>query len=96
MFKQPCVYILASQRNGTLYVGVTSNLVKRTWEHKSDFVESFTKKYGVHILVYYEPHADIASAITREKQIKKWNRAWKIELIEAGNPEWRDLWLEIL
>jgi putative endonuclease len=96
MFKQPCVYILASQRNGTLYVGMTSNLVKRIWEHKSDFIESFTKQYGVHILVYYELHMDIITAITREKQIKKWNRAWKIELIEAGNSEWRDLWLEIL
>lgn len=96
MPKQPCIYILASQRNGTLYVGVTSDLVKRIWEHKSDAVDGFTKKYGVHILAYYELHADMAAAISREKQIKKWNRAWKIELIESTNPGWRDLWEEIL
>ena len=96
MPKQPCVYILASQRNGTLYVGVTSDLVKRVWEHKNDTVDGFTQEYGVHTLVYYELHADMLTAITREKQIKKWNRAWKIELIEAGNPEWRDLWEEIV
>jgi putative endonuclease len=93
---QPCVYILASQRNGTLYVGVTSDLVKRIWEHKSDAVDGFTRKYGVHDLVYYELHADMLAAIAREKQLKKWNRTWKIELIETGNPEWRDLWEEIV
>ncbi|HET7833928.1 MAG TPA: GIY-YIG nuclease family protein [Gallionella sp.] len=93
---QPCVYILASQRNGTLYVGVTSDLVKRAWEHKNDVVEGFTRKYGVHLLVYFEPCADMMSAIVREKQIKKWERAWKIKLIESTNPEWRDLWEEIL
>ena len=92
MQKQPCVYILASKRNGTLYVGVTSNLVKRIWEHKNDVVGGFTKEYGIHILAYYELHADMLSAITREKQIKKWNRAWKLELIESTNPEWHDLW----
>ncbi len=96
MPKQPCVYILASQRNGTLYVGVTSALVQRTWQHKNDAVEGFTEKYGVHILVYFELHADMLAAITREKQIKKWNRAWKLELIESTNPDWRDLWEEIL
>jgi len=96
MPKQPCVYILASQRNGTLYVGVTSDLVKRFWEHRNDAVDGFTKEYGVHILVYYELHGDMLAAITREKQLKKWERAWKIELIEAKNPEWRDLWEEIL
>ncbi len=96
MQKQPCVYILTSQRNGTLYVGVTSDLVKRVWEHKNDVVEGFTGKYGVHLLVYFEPCADMMSAIVREKQIKKWERAWKIELIESLNPEWRDLWEEIL
>ena len=96
MPKQPCVYILASQRNGTLYVGVSSDLVKRTWQHKCDTVAGFTKKYGVHILVYFELHADMLTAIAREKQLKKWNRAWKIELIEAANPEWRDLWDEVL
>jgi len=96
MSKQPCVYILASQRNGTLYIGVSSDLVKRTWEHKNDVVEGFSKKYGVHILVYYELHTDMLAAITREKQLKKWKRAWKIALIETDNPEWCDLWTEIL
>jgi putative endonuclease len=96
MQKQPCVYILASQRNGTFYVGVTSDLVTRIWEHKNDVVEGFTKKFSVHLLVYFEQCADMSAAITREKQIKKWNRAWKIELIESTNPEWRDLWEEIL
>jgi len=93
--KQPAVYILASRRNGTLYTGVTTNLAKRVWEHKKDIIEGFTKKYGVHLLVYYELHDDIISAITREKQIKKWNRAWKLELIERKNPDWRDLWEEL-
>lgn len=93
---QPAVYILASQRNGTLYTGVSSDLLKRTWEHKNDAAEGFTKRYGVHLLVYFEIHSDMLSAITREKQIKKWNRAWKIRLIEAMNPEWRDLWSEIV
>jgi len=92
MTKQPAVYILASKRNGTLYIGVTSNLQKRAWEHKNDLVEGFTKKYGVHLLVYYELHGDMVSAITREKQIKKWNRAWKLELIEEQNSDWKDLW----
>ncbi len=73
--KQPCVYILASRRNGTLYVGVTSDLVKRAWEHRNKLVEGFTKKYNVHALVYYELHGDMVAAITREKQLKKWNRA---------------------
>ena len=93
---QPAVYILASQRNGTLYTGVTSGLVKRTWEHKEDIVAGFTTRYGVHLLVYYELHDEIVAAITREKQIKKWNRAWKIRLIESTNAGWRDLWFEIL
>jgi putative endonuclease len=92
MSKQPAVYILASKRNGTLYVGVTSDLKKRVWEHKNDLVEGFTKRYGVHQLVYYELHGEIMSAIRREKQIKKWNRSWKVELIERQNPDWRDLW----
>ena len=96
MEKQPCVYILASQHNGTLYIGVTSNLVKRGWEHKTTLVDGFTKKYVVHCLVYYELHDDMASAITREKQLKKWNRAWKCRLVEKSNPEWRDLWEEVL
>ena len=93
---QPAVYMLASARNGTLYIGVTSDLPKRVWEHKNGFVESFTKRHGVHRLVYYELHEDILGAITREKQIKKWNRAWKLKLIEASNPEWRDLWEDIV
>ena len=92
MTKQPVVYILASKRNGTLYIGVTSDLVKRVWHHKDDVAEGFTKKYGVHTLVYYEMHADMTEGIRREKQLKKWNRAWKIELIEKENPEWLDLW----
>jgi putative endonuclease len=94
--RQPCVYILASKRNGTLYVGVTSDLVRRAWEHKNQVVDGFTKKYGVHCLVYYEMHEDMISAITREKRLKKWNRAWKVRLIEEGNSEWRDLWNDIL
>jgi len=96
MPKQPCVYILANQRNGTLYVGVSSDLVKRIWIHKNDFIEGFSKQYGVHSLVFYELHADMAAAITREKQIKKWNRSWKMELIESTNPEWKDLWEQIV
>jgi putative endonuclease len=96
MSKQPAVYILASKRNGTLYVGVTSNLQKRAWEHKNDLVTGFTKRYGVHRLVYYELHEDMVLAISREKQMKKWNRAWKLELIERQNPGWRDLSEEIV
>lgn len=94
--KQPVVYILASQRNGTLYIGVTSDLIKRIWEHKNDVVEGFTQKYKVHQLVYFEQHQDMLAAITREKQIKKWNRAWKLALIEKNNPDWRDLWPDIV
>lgn len=94
--KQPCVYILASKRNGTLYVGVTSNLVKRAWEHRERLVEGFTRRYGVHELVFYEMHEEMMAAITREKQIKKWRRAWKLRLIEERNPGWRDLWSEIV
>jgi len=90
--KQPAVYILASRRNGTLYIGVTSELAKRIWQHRNDVIEGFTKKYGVHTLVYYELHSNMAEAIRREKQMKKWNRAWKIELIEKENTEWQDLW----
>ncbi len=93
---QPAVYILSSQRNGTLYIGVTSDLVKRIWEHKNNLAEGFTKSYGVHLLVYYELHTDMLGAITREKQIKKWNRNWKIRLIESNNSEWKDLWAEII
>ena len=93
---QPAVYVLASKRNGTLYIGVTSNLRKRVWEHKHDAVAGFTSRYSVHDLVCYELHEDMVSAIQREKQLKKWNRARKLELIEEFNPDWRDLWDEIL
>lgn len=92
MAKAACADILASQRNGTLYVGVTSDLVKRIWEHKGHFVEGFTKEYGVDQLVWYEPHETMESAISREKQLKKWNRKWKLRLIEAANPDWKDLY----
>jgi putative endonuclease len=94
--KQPCVYILASRKNGTLYTGVTSNLVQRVWQHKNDVVGGFTKKYGVHLLVWYEVHASMDAAIAREKAIKEWKRVWKLALIEAGNPQWRDLYDEIV
>ena len=90
--KQPTMYILASHRNGTIYTGVTSNLPARVWQHKNDLVKGFTKKYGAHTLVYYEVHEDMLSAINREKQIKKWKRAWKLALIEKQNPNWRDLY----
>ena len=85
--KQPAVYIVASQRNGTLYIGVTSNLIKRIWEHRSGVVPGFTHRYELHMLVYYEQHATMESAIVREKQLKKWNRAWKLRLIEESNPK---------
>lgn len=86
------VYILASRRNGTLYIGVTSDLKKRVFEHKNDLVEGFTKRYQVHMLVYYEATDDVESAIRREKQLKNWKRKWKIALIEKSNPEWSDLY----
>ena len=86
------VYILASRKHGTLYIGVTSNLVQRIWQHKHNQVEGFTSKYSVHHLVYYEISESIRTAIAREKQLKKWNRQWKINLIESMNPEWRDLY----
>jgi putative endonuclease len=87
--------MLCSKRNGTLYVGVTSDLVKRIYEHKNNLVEGFTKKYNVHRLVWYEIHDSAESAITREKQIKKWKRAWKLRLIEKNNPKWNDLYESI-
>ena len=90
------LYILASRKNGTLYVGVTSDLPKRIAEHKQNLIEGFTKKYKVHVLVYYEVYKDIQEAISREKQIKNWTRSWKISLIEETNSEWRDLYNEIL
>ena len=93
---QAYVYILASQKNGTLYTGVTSDLIKRVWQHKNNVVEGFSKKYHVHLLVWYEVHNEIENAITREKQIKEWKRLWKLELIEKTNPTWRDLYIEIV
>jgi len=89
------VYILASKLGGTLYIGVTSNLVKRVYEHRTEVVAGFTKEYGVHRLVYFEQHTDIEAAIRREKRLKKWNRAWKIRLIEGANPNWDDLYPQI-
>jgi putative endonuclease len=86
------VYILASRRNGTLYVGVSNDVLRRTWEHKSELVEGFTKTYGVHRLVWFERYDDIHAAIAREKRLKHWNRAWKIKLIEANNSGWNDLY----
>lgn len=94
--RQPCVYILASRRNGTLYVGVTSNLVQRIWQHKNNLAEGFTKKYGVHTLVWFEPHETMESAIGREKALKEWRRAWKLALIEEKNPQWCDLYESIV
>jgi putative endonuclease len=94
--KQPCVYILASGWDGTLYVGVTSDLLKRVWEHKNDMIEGFTKTYRVHNLVWFEQHESMESAILREKAIKEWKRAWKVELIEESNPKWQDLYDTLL
>ena len=88
---QPCGYLLASKRNGTLYVGVTSSLLARIHQHRSGSVRGFTREYGVKMLVWFEQHSTMESAITREKRIKKWNRDWKLQLIEAENPDWRDL-----
>ena len=96
MEKQPTIYILASGYNGTLYIGVTSHLIQRVWQHKQDLVEGFTKRYGVHFLVYYEMHEEVLAAIQRKKQLKKWNRQWKINLIEKMNPTWKDLWEELV
>jgi putative endonuclease len=93
--KRPCVYILASQRNGTLYVGATSDLARRVYEHKEGAIEGFTKDYGVHTLVFYEFHETMNDALTREKRIKKWRRQWKLDLIEQNNPQWRDLYQDL-
>lgn len=90
------VYILSSQKNGTLYIGVTSNLIQRIYQHKEGQVDGFTKKYGVKTLVYYEIHQTAESAIVREKQIKEWKRNWKLELIEKSNPRWLDLYQEVI
>jgi putative endonuclease len=94
--KQYYVYIMASKKNGTLYIGVTSDLVKRIYEHKQNLADGFTKEYSVHAVVYYEPHKEVEVVILREKQMKKWNRKWKMRLIEEKNPEWKDLYNEII
>ena len=96
MEKIPCVYILASRYNGTLYVGVTSDLLKRVFQHRNDLAEGFTKHYQVHTLVWFEPHERMESAILREKEIKKWHRVAKIGLIQQNNPDWRDLWEDLI
>jgi putative endonuclease len=94
--KQPAVYILASGKNGTLYIGVTSDLIQRGWQHKTHAVPGFTDRYDVDQLVWFELHGDMEHAIEREKRLKKWDRAWKVRLIEESNSDWRDLWPEIL
>ena len=94
--KQPAVYILASQRNGTLYIGVTSNLQQRIAQHKDGAAEGFSKRYDVHMLVHYELFPTMIEAIVREKHLKKWNRLWKLKLIEDNNPHWRDLWDDLV
>ena len=91
----PAVYILANKRNGTLYIGVTNNLVRRVCQHRNDVVDGFSQRHGLHLLVWYELGSSMYSAIQREKQLKNWRRQWKLELIEAENPYWRDLWSEI-
>ena len=94
--KRPAIYILASHRNGTLYIGVTTDLTKRTWEHKNKIFDGFTKKYSVHRLVYFEFYEDLLVAFAREKAMKQWNRLWKIKLIESVNPNWNDLYDSLL
>ena len=94
--QQSYVYIMSSKPNGAIYVGVTSNIVKRVWQHKTEMCDGFTKKYNVRQLVYFEIHQDISEAIIREKRIKKWRRNWKCQLIEKSNPQWRDLYNDII
>ncbi len=96
MEKNYCVYVLASKKNGTLYIGVTSNLIKRVWEHKNKIREGFTAKYNVDKLVYYEQYSDPENAIKREKRLKRYKRKWKIELIEKSNPEWQDMYNQLI
>ncbi len=93
--RQPCVYIVASQRNGTIYTGVTSNLAQRVWQHKNNFIEGFSNRYDTHTLVWYEIHETMEAAITREKRLKNWKREWKLKLIERDNPQWKDLYPEL-
>ena len=94
--RQPCVYMLASKHNGTLYIGVTSDLIKRVWQHRNQVVKGFTSRHRIHDLVWYEQHETMESAILREKQLKEWKRVWKLRLIEGENPEWRDLYPTLL
>jgi putative endonuclease len=94
--REPCVYLLASHYQGTLYCGVTADLVRRVWEHRNDFVPGFTREHAVHALVWFELHGNMHAAIAREKAIKQWKRAWKVRLIERANPHWRDLYPEIV
>jgi putative endonuclease len=94
--KVASIYILTNKRNGTLYIGITSDLIKRIYQHKNGCVDSFSKKYNTHILVYYEQYMDMYEAIAREKQLKKWNRSWKLQLIDEFNPHWVDLYDEII
>jgi putative endonuclease len=93
---QACVYMLTNHENGTLYIGVTSDLIKRVWQHKNGVADGFTKKYSLHTLVWYEPHESMASAISREKALKNWHRMWKLRLIEQINPDWRDLYPQVV
>ncbi len=96
MEKEFYVYIMATKKNGTLYMGVSSDLIQRAWQHKNNLVKGFTSTHGIHRLVYYEQCSDSISAITREKLLKRWNRSWKVELIEESNPMWKDLYFEII
>lgn len=96
MERNPCVYIITNKHNGTLYIGVTSDLIKRIYQHKNNQVDGFSKKHQLHTLVWYEQHEIMESAILREKMIKKWNRQWKIDLIERSNPGWNDLYSSII
>ena len=96
MTKQAAVYILASKRNGTIYVGVTTNIIQRIWQHRNNQFTGFIQKYRVHSLVFFEFHESISQAIVREKQLKSWNRQWKLSLIEKNNPHWTDLWEQII
>ena len=94
--KSPHVYLLTNKPDGVIYLGVTSDLIKRIWQHKNSFVDGFSRRYNLHHLVWFEAHEDMVSAITREKNIKKWKRAWKVRLIEESNLEWRDLYEDII
>ena len=94
--KQACIYIMANKKNGTIYIGVTSDLPNRVWQHKNNIIDGFTKKYSIHKLVYFEPYESMKSAIEREKQMKKWKRKWKLEMIEKQNPLWEDLYENII